>query len=213
MNKRVCSAALALAVVTSGALAGPAVAGKKKKKPKTPPSPPVCQAYQPGELGKDKPTVVVTDAATETAPLEQKVTLDMSAANYGVVSQGPFVLSSDFFNVQVDTANADAGLYASIQFPERRDYDLDVLYSDGSYAARSHDGNTLLGIGEEGQNGGHAGEATTSSEKIVGIRTPDCAGYTVEASNWFGEGGDFTVKLWLGEVKNEPLARGEEPRD
>jgi hypothetical protein len=187
--------------------------GQGKKKGCKPAPPAACSTYAPGELGKDKPTVVVTDSATEAAPIEQKVSLDLSAANYGFVAQGPFVLSSDFFNVQVDTANADAGLYALVEFPDRRDYDLDLLYSDSSYAARSHDGNTTLGISDQGQNGGHAGEATTSSEKIVGVRTPDCAGYTIETSNWFGEGGELTVKLWLGEVENDPLAPGEEPRE
>lgn len=185
--------------------------GQGKKKGCKPAPPAACATYTPGELGKDKPTVVVTDAATEAAPLEQKVTLAQSFANYGVVPAGPFVLSSDFFNVQVDSANPEAGLYVYLEFPERRDYDIDLLYPDNSYAARSHDGNTLLGTGE-GENGGHAGESTTSSEKIVGVRTADCGGYTVEASNWFGEGGEFTVQLWLGEIKNDPLAPGEEPR-
>ncbi|MDQ3982337.1 MAG: hypothetical protein M3271_06605, partial [Actinomycetota bacterium] len=92
-----------------------------------------------------------------------------------------------------------------------RDYDIDLLYADGSYGARSHDWNTVLGTGE-GVNGGHAGESTTASEKIVGVRTADCAGWTVETANWFGEGGEMTVKLWLGEVKNEPLPPGEEAR-
>lgn len=210
MNKRIFAAVLAGGLVASAVISGPAVAAKKKKKPK-PPAPAVCQPYTPGELGKDRPTVVVTDAATEAAPVEQKVTLAASLANYDVgPGAGPFALSTDFFNVQVDSANPEAGLYAYLEFPDRHDYDLDLHYPDGSYAARSHDGNTLLGVGEEGQNGGHAGEATTKSEKIVGVRTPDCGGYTVETQNWFGQGGEFTVKLWLGEVVNDPLPPGQE---
>jgi hypothetical protein len=210
MNKRIVAIVLAGGLVASAVIAGPATAAKKKKKPK-PPAPVVCQTYAPGENGTDKPTVVVTDAATEAAPLEQKVTVGASAANYDPVGAGagPFAITSDFFNVQVDSANPEAGLYAYIEFPDRRDYDLEVWHSDGSYAARSHDGNTLLGTGL-GENGGHAGEATTNSEKIVGIRTPDCGGYTVEVANWFGEGGELTVQLWLGEIKNDPQAPGTE---
>ena len=213
MNKRICAFVLTGGLVASAVIAGPATAAKKKK-PKPPaPAPAVCAAYTPGELGAEKPTVVVTDAATEAAPLEQKVTLDRSDANYDLVGDGtgPFAIASDFFNLQVDTANADAGLYVYIEFPERRDYDIDLSYPDGSYAARSHDGTTLLGTGQ-GVNGGHAGESTTTSEKIVGVRTSDCGGYTLETSNWFGEGGEITVQMWLGAVANEPLAPGEEPR-
>lgn len=211
MNKRIVAVVLAGGLVASAVIAGPATAAKKKKPKGKPPAPAACQAYTPGELGKDKPSVVVTDTATEAAPLEQKVTLEASLRNYDETGTGagPLALSSDYFNIQVDSANPETGLYASIEFAERRDYDLDVRYPDGSYAARSHDGNTLLGTGF-GENGGHAGEATTSSEKIVGIRTADCGGYTIEASNWFGEGGDLTVKLWLGEIKNDPKAPGEE---
>jgi hypothetical protein len=187
--------------------------GKGKKKGCKPAPPAACSAFTPAELGKDKPTIILTDAATEAAPVEQKVTLDMSVGDlgFGVVTTGPFAESSDYFNVQLDTAKPDAGLYASIEFPDRHDYDLDLLHPDGSYAGRSHDWNTVLGTGE-GENGGHAGEATTSSEKIVGLRTADCGGYTVETTNWLGEGGEFTVKLWLGEAANDPLPPGEEPR-
>lgn len=187
--------------------------GKKKGCKPVPPASGACAPFTPGELGKDKPTVVLTDAATEAAPVEQKVSVDMSVGDlgFGLLTAGPFAGSSDFFNVQVDTANADAGLYASIEFADRRDYDLDLMHADGSYAARSHDWNTVLGTGQ-GVNGGHAGEATTSSEKIVGLRTADCGGYTVETANWLGEGGELTVKLWLGEAVNDPLPAGEEPR-
>lgn len=210
MNKRLIAVVLAGGLVASAVIAGPATAAKKKKKPKPQP-PAVCQTYTPGELGTGKPTVVVTDAATEAAPIEQKVTLAASLRNYDETGMGagPFALSSDYFNIQVDGANPEAGLYILLEFPERRDYDIDLRHSDGSYAARSHDGNTLLGTGL-GENGGHGGEATTSSEKIVGVRTPDCTGYTLETSNWFGEGGELTVKMWLGEIVNDAQAPGTE---
>ncbi|MFN2594297.1 MAG: hypothetical protein ABR579_05350 [Actinomycetota bacterium] len=46
---------------------------------------------------------------------------------------------------------------------------------------------------------------------LAGIDTADCGGYSVKVSNSLGQGGDTTVKLWLGEVKNESEAPGEEP--
>ncbi len=184
-----------------GSLTLPADAAKKKRKKK----PAVCAPYTPGEKGTDKPTVVVTDAATEAAPAVQNVALDMSAADF--VPTDP---STDAFNVQVDSSLKEAGLYVLFEFPTRRDYDLELFWNDGSYAARSHDFNLIYGAGDLSQNGGHAGEATDASEKIVGVRTPDCGGYTVEAVNWLGEGGEFEIKMWLGEIKNDPQAPGAE---
>lgn len=211
MNKKVFS------VLVTGSLlatiialpAGDALAKKKKKKPA------VCFPFVPGELGVEKPMVVLTDAATEAAPVEQAVSLAGSVADADLIGEipdeGPLAPSYDQFNVQVDTAKPDAGLYVLFEFPDRRDYDLELLNIDGSYAARSHDFNPVIGTPVSGANDGHAGEATSSSEKIVGVRTADCGGWTVETVNWLGEGGDMTVKLWLGDVVNDPLAPGAEP--
>jgi hypothetical protein len=188
---------------------GEAVAKKKKPKPKPPVA---CAAFAPGDYGKDKPTAVITDAATEAAPVEQTISLDMSAGDADLVGVGQPPPTFDQFNIQVDTATPDTGLYVLFEFPERRDYDIDLLHTDGSYAARSHDFNLVLGAPNGiGENGGHGGEATTASEKLVGIRTADCGGWTLEATNWLGEGGDMKVKVWLGPVVNDPLAPGEEP--
>ena len=92
-----------------------------------------------------------------------------------------------------DTAKSDAGLYILFEFPTRRDYDLELLWPDSSYAARSHDFNLIYSPAGVHATGGHGGEATDTSEKIVGVRTPDCGGYTVEAVNWLGEGGDMDL--------------------
>lgn len=192
--------------LVAGSLAMPADARKKRKK-----KPAVCQAYVPGEKGAGKPNVVVTDTATEQQPVIQKVTLAESIADADLFGTGVVSAASDAFNVQVDTANPDAGLYVLFEFPARRDYDLELWWADGSYAARSHDFNVLYSPSPDTySNGGHAGEATDASEKIVGVRTPDCGGYTVETVNWLGEGGEMEVKVWLGEVKNDPQAPGAE---
>ena len=210
-----------LAVVITGSLLAALIAlpaadaaAKKKKKPK----PPVCATFVPGEQGVDKPLVTVTDAATEAAPIEQTVTLDMSIADIeqtGLVSPS----SADFFNIQVDSAAADAGLYVLFEFPDRRDYDLNLLHTDGSYAARSRAWNTFIEINDMEapvfggiSASGHGGAPTSASEKLDGIRTADCGGWTLMAENWLGEGGEMTVKVWLGEAKVDPQAPGEEPQ-
>lgn len=204
MNKRVCSIVLALGLVVSGVIAGPATAAKKKK----PKKPAACAAYTPGELGADKPTVVLTDAATAEAPVVQKVSLAESVADAdligGLPDEGPLASSHDYFNVQVDTKLASAGLYATFEFAEHRDYDLWAYFSDGTVAASSHGFQPALGtqgtqadISNTATN--HAGESKPDSENLVGVITPDCGGYTIEAANWLGEGGDFEIKLWLGE--------------
>jgi len=188
--------------------------GKGKKKGCKKPPVLSCATYSPGELGADKPLVTVTDAATEAAPVEQKVTLAESVADLdqtGMVSAA----SADYFNVQVDTTNTEAGLYALLEFPTRRDYDLGLLHADGSYGARSRRWNTISETTDQGpfaiSTTGHGGAGTDATELLDGIKTSDCGGWTVEAENWLGEGGEFTIKLWLGEAKVDPQAPGVEP--
>jgi len=189
------------ALVLGAFAAGPADAKKKKKKPA------VCAPYTPGEKGTDKPTITVTDAATEESPAVQKVHLAESLADFVPVDP-----SSDAFNVQIDSKAKEVGLYVLFEFPTRRDYDLELWHPDGSYAARSHDFNPIYNPAQPTlhSNEGHAGESSDSYEKIVGVRTPDCGGYTVEAVNWLGEGGDFQIKVWLGDVVNDAQSPGTE---
>lgn len=199
-------AVIATAGLVMGAFAAaPAEAKKKKKKKK----PAACSTFTPGEAGTDKPTLTITDAATEAAPIEQTVTLAESVADFGVGDPG-----QDAFNVQVDSAAPEAGLHVLVEFPSRRDIDLNLLHTDGSYAARSRSWNTIQEITDQGpvtvSTQGHGGEGTDHSEHLVGIRTSDCGGWTVEAQNWLGEGGEFTVKVWVGEIVNDPQAPGAE---
>lgn len=198
---------IALALV-GGLLAGanlPAEAKKKKKKKK----PPVCTAFVPGGNGAGQPTVVLTDAATEAAPVEQVVSLDLGL---GDVTQNPAQVSYAYFNVQVDSAAPEAGLYALLEFPDRRDYDLYLRHPDGSEAASSHGFNTLAEVSAlNNTSGNHGGETTASSEALTGIKTADCGGWTVEVQNWLGEGGELPVKLWLGPVQIDPVPQGERP--
>jgi hypothetical protein len=191
--------------------------GKGKKKGCTKPNPGKgtgCAPVTPSPAGAGKPTITLTPAATEAAPLEQKLTLAQSTADIPLVGGDP---TTDAFNVQVDTPSGDGGLYALIEFPQRNDYDLDLEYPDGSYAARSHAFNTVIELNDQEapifggiSSTGHGGESTASSEKLVGIKTADCGGYTLEVTNFLSQGGEVSIKLWLGEIKNDPQAPGEE---
>jgi hypothetical protein len=118
----------------------------------------------------------------------------------------PFAVTADAFNVQVDTKGDDVGVWALFQFPTHRDYDLDMFHADGSYAARSRGFNPAAGTPLSAK--GHGGEHGFNYEKLLGIRTQKCGGWTLEASNHLGEGGKFKVKLWLGEAVTDPLEPG-----
>ena len=182
--------------------------GKGPKKPKPGKPSAQCAPYVPGEAGAEAETLVLTDAATEAAPIEVPNT-------FGPAIPGE-TSDSKFVNVQVDTAAKEAGLYAYIEFTPRNDYDLNLLYDDGSYAAQSHGFNPLIEINDVPlpvigpfSSTGNGGESTDHSEKLVGIKTPDCGGYTVDVTNYAGPGGDVTLQLWLGEAKTDPSAPGE----
>lgn len=204
-----------LAVLMAVAMVGAAFAGpveaKKKKKKKKKPKPPVCQTFAPGELGAEAETLVVTDEATEEAPAIFEFSLAEEVSEGIGPALGLYETPTATVNVQVDTGATDAGLYATFEFPDRRDYDLWAYYVTGEEAASSHGFNPL--IETQGQPApadqsntatNHAGETTAGSENIVGLITNDCDGYTFQAHNYLGEGGDFELKLWLGEGQNEP---------
>ncbi len=187
--------------MASAFVAGPATAAKKGCKPMT-----------PAEVGAEKPTVVVTDKATAEAPVVQTVNLDPSVADARLISnipeEGPLAPSRDYFNVQVDTKLRSAGLYVTFEFDEHHDYDLWAYFSDGTGAASAHGFQPALGTPLGNTDSNHGGESTSSSENLVGIITKDCGGYTIETANWLGIGGEFEVKLWLGEGKTAPGVPG-----
>ncbi len=193
-------------VLVAGALfAVPAEAKKKKKK-----KPPVCATYVPGEQGAEAETFVVPATATEEAPVEIPITLHESLGDVDLTGDLPY--SNQIVNLQVDSATPDAGLYILFEFDLKRDYDLRVFWPTGEEVAAAHGFQPALEadaelplFGNPSNQGGNAGESTNTSEKIVGLRTPDCGGYTVDFQNWLGEGGEFTAKAWLGEAVNEPV--------
>ena len=192
-------AVVALASLVMGAfMAAPADA--KKKKPKG------CTAYVPGENGADAPITVVTDAATEEAPVEVTVAtaegLGFSSADGPSGDQGH--LTHAYANVQVDSAAKDAGLYVRVEFPETFDYDGFLRTSDGTavaYSAGFNQGMTPAGdpsgLGLDGT--GHGGHSEMGAEQIDGYLATDCDGFTYDIVSAGTPGGDVTVKYWLGE--------------
>jgi hypothetical protein len=201
MSKRMISVLItsSLLVALVSVPIGDATAKKKKKK-----KAPACAAYVPGELGAEAEHVVVTDAHTAEKPLAYPISLDPNV-DEGATGDPP----TANVNAQVDSKAASAGLYVTFEFQSYRDYDLWAYFPDGSGAASAHGFQPLIdtqGTPADLSNteSNHAGESAAESENLVGVITPDCGGYTISATNYFGEGGEFELKLWLGEGKTEP---------
>lgn len=188
--------------------------GKGKKSPKRGKPVAECAPLEPADAGVGAETIEITDAHTAEAPLVQPIELEQRF-DEGLTSEA--VPTS--VNVQVDSELAEAGLYATLEFPARRDYDLWAYFpaSPNEEAASSHGFNPLIetqGLpGDADQSNtatNHGGETTASSENLVGILTPDCGGYTITAYNYFGEGGELELKLWLGDVAYDPAETASE---
>lgn len=182
--------------------------GKKKGCKPAPPAPAACAPFVPGDKGKDAEAIAITDAATAEAPIEKKVDMKLGWTDFtpSQVDQHSHV----YFNVQVDTDDAEKGLWAHLEFPDRRDFDLELTYPNGNQAAIS--GGFNPHHPSDLSDPGHGGESTTHSETLLGIRTADCGGYTLDVANAAGEASTVTLTLWLGEPKTDPLPEeGEAP--
>jgi hypothetical protein len=175
---------------------------KKKKEKGGDEAPAACAPYVPGEQGADAETVVVTDAATEDAPIEV------------VIEQGPGLVtgtvarSHAFRNIQVDSAAVDAGLYVRYEFPAYEDHDLYLNYADGSVAAQAAGFNPIVEAPLVNDGTSIGGHSERGAEQIDGVRTADCDGYTADFDAFLARGGEYTVTLWLGEAANDPQAPG-----
>lgn len=176
-----------------------ACARKKSPEPEVPAAPAACPAYVPGEQGAEAQTSVVTETATEEAPLE--VTIAAPAGN-------PVSLPASFHNIQVDAPAAEAGLYVRYEFPVQDDHDIYLNYADGSEAAHAAGFNPAPFIPNNGvfwtDGTGAGGHSEQGAEVLDGIRTADCSGYTLQMDSFLTQGGDMTLKLWLGEAQNDP---------
>ncbi len=184
--------------------------GKGKKKGACPkkeePKVEACAPYQPGEQGAEAETVVVTDEATEEKPVEITVTHDPAVE--GISPSGEE--ASTFHNIQVDTSAAEAGLYVRYEFPFYEDHDMYFYYPSGTEAARVAGFNPApvalaFGCCDGTGRGGHSEQG---AEVLDGLRTADCGGYDTKFLNYMGEGGEYTIKIWLGEIQNDPAKDG-----
>ena len=174
--------------------------GAKPPKPPAPPAAASCPAFTPGEQGAEAETTVVTADATEEKPIEVAI-----EAPPGVPE---VALGHAFHNIQVDASGSEGGLFARYEFPVYEDHDIYLNYADGSEAAHAGGFNpapvpVALGCCDGTGTGGHSEQG---AEVLDGIRTPDCAGYTLDMAAFMSEGGEMTLKLWLGEPENDPAA-------
>lgn len=185
----------ACALVLSGLALAPAAAkGKgKAKKPKK------CAPYAPGNLGADADTTIVTDAATESSPIEVTIPVEPGA---GFTSTDPPPsgdtghITHSFHNVQVDTKGKVAGLWARIEYLPTWDHDLYLRLADGTAAAYEADFNPIAGSGLGSTSGGSAEQGVS---QIDGYYSLDCAGFTLDIASSIGGGPDVALTLWLGE--------------
>ena len=189
-TRRLLSLALVGALAAGAFVAPVAEAGKKKKKKK------VCAPYAAPEGSAVEETTVVTDAATEEAPVEVAVPTD---AGLGI-GRDPdgfgAEVSQAFVPVQVDSKKSGAGLYGLVEFTPSWDYDL---YLDDAF------GNEMMASGgffvvDDAELGGDADNSETGSgfEAIYGATTADCDGFVFDVVGATTPGEEVTLKLWLG---------------
>ncbi|HVF54161.1 MAG TPA: hypothetical protein VNC78_11245 [Actinomycetota bacterium] len=199
MRNRVFAAVLAASLSVGVIGAVPALAKKKKPKPPAP-----CAAYTPGDQGSGAETTVVTSTATEETPVEVTV-----AAEPGLMLLGPDDATGGhaYHNIQVDSATPTAGLYVRMEFdnvPPVRDYDIWLNYPDGSNASNAHGFNPAHDSQFSPESDG--GHTEANAEQIDGTASADCQGYTLDIGTATGEGGDVTLKMWLGDIQFTPAA-------
>jgi hypothetical protein len=167
--------------------------GQKKKKPKK------CAPYEPGELGAEveEETTIVTDAATEEAPIEVPVE---TAEGLGFTSTDPGgdtgPTSHVYQNLQVDPKAKTTGLYVRVEYSPAFDYDIFLRLADGTAVAYEADFNPAPGTGLGGLEGAHAEQG---AGQIDGYEANDCDGFTMDIASAITPGGEVTMKLWLGE--------------
>lgn len=183
--------AVIVALGAFAAPAAPAAGAKAKAKAKK------CKAYVPGDLGAEAETTIVTDAATEAAPIE--VTLP-TTPGAGFTSTEPGgdtgATSHSYHNVQIDSKAKTAALFVRAEFVPLWDMDLFLRDNFGVALAYEADFNQAPEAGLGSTSGGHAERGVSQIDGWIGA---DCSGYTVDVASSVGGGPSVTLKLWLGE--------------
>lgn len=176
-------------------VAGPADAGKRKKKPPVP----VCTPYASPEWATDAETTVVTDAATAEAPVEVVIATDaglgLTSTDGSAGDEG--APSHKYHNIQVDTAAAAAKLFVRAEFTPAWDYDLFLRLADESSVAYEADFNPATAEGQTPVGGYEGGHSEPGASQIDGYSSTDCAGFTVDLASGITPGEDVTVTIWL----------------
>jgi hypothetical protein len=167
---------------------------KKKKKGKS-----GCPAMTPHEKGAEAETTVVTEEATEEKPIEVPIT-----APQGLF---PATTGDVYHNIQVDTSGGEKGLFVRYEFPEYEDLDL-YLYEAGNdeAVAQAAGFNQAPFVPGETDGTGNGGHSEMGAEQVDGHPSADCAGFTAEMHSFLTEGGEYTLKIWLGEPGGEAAA-------
>jgi hypothetical protein len=184
-------AVLASASLILGAfIAAPADAKKRKKKP------PACASYVPGENGADEKVNVVTESATEEAPLALTVPVAQGlGSGRDPASPTAANVSHAYVPIQVDTKTPAGGalyIQATWSVPPE-DYDLYLDTADGTEVANA------AGYGPVDDGSTEDSVHAVGSETIISVDTPDCGGYTLDVVGATTPGADLALTIWLGE--------------
>ena len=186
------TAAVCLALVAGAFVAGPAQAGKKKKKfscaPATAAAPTEGHSSNAEEAAEAE-VVNVTAAHTEEAPLvieyEHGPALD------------PVAEDTLYFAFQVVSKTPGAGVYV-LQEWEGSMSDIDLYMYDSGGTEVSYSGAynpaPIPGATDSGGNGGQG------YESIPGYPADPCSPYTLESKAYATMGEPMTLKIWLGEA-------------
>lgn len=181
--RRTVAVTASVALVFSALGASPAEARKKKK----------CPVYTSTGAGKDAELSRVTPKATEKKPVEATLKAAEGLPEVHVTHV--------YQNVQVTKVPAGKGLYVRLEFPQRRDLDLYLLDATDEQLARAAGFNPLPeGPFNDTSEGGHS---ETNAEQIDAFAAAACDGFTVDAASYLFEGGEVTLKFWLGKPPAE----------
>ena len=190
---RALTVALCVALVAGAFVAGPAQAGKKKKKfscaPATAAAPTEGHSANAEEAAEAE-VVNVTAAHTEEAPL-------VIEYEHGPALSDAMIEDTLYFAFQVVSKTPGFGVYIRQEWPGSMS-DMDLYMYDSGGAEVSYSGAynpaPIPGVTDSGGNGGQG------YESIPGFPADPCSPYTLESKAYMTMGEPMTLKIWLGEA-------------
>lgn len=213
--------ALSAALVLGAVVVGPADAKKKKKKKPRPPVVAACPTFTPvppegipeSEEVAEAEITMVTDEATEESPLVLEyehgpAMYEPRGIGEGTPAGEPLHSDTVWFNLQVDSALPDRGLYIRQEWASPSPDDIDLYLYDSTSAQVDNSGafnaTPVDAVVLDFSSGGRGGNGY---ESIPGHPATDCAGFTVESRAYATMGQAMTLTVWLG----DPQAPEEQP--